>query len=114
MPSRPTLRSVLLTLALMAPGLLAAGPAAADPSGPVVIDTHTSVHPPEAYTLTSSASGTLYGSDRKGGSRIYFRAAPLASGTLDVDLGPDVSRFGTESIVGDKIAIPVVSATGDR
>ena len=117
MPFRPGLRSVVLAVALVlasAPFLLAASPAAADPSGPVVIDTHTSVHPPEIYSMTSSGSGTLYGSDRKGDGHIYFRPAPLASGTVDTDLGTDISLYGNHSIVGNKIAIPVENATRDR
>jgi hypothetical protein len=48
------------------------------PSGPVTIQSGASFRVPQVYGMSSSASGTVYLSDRKGGrrSRLFFRPAP--------------------------------------
>ena len=87
--------------------LAVAEPAAAAPSGPVLINSHTSAFPPEVWAMSSSPAGTVYSSDRTGRYAVFFRPAPMSSGVRDVALGrPDTGRHRVE-IVGDSIAIPL-------
>lgn len=113
MASRPLSFPVVALLAAGAWAPVVGAPSWGAPSGPVVVDVHASVEPPEVFAMSSSASGTLYGSDREGETHLYYRTAPLASGALDTGLGVN-PLWGDWSIVGTKIAIPVSSSTRDR
>jgi hypothetical protein len=77
----------------------------------VTIQSGASFRVPQVYGMSSSASGTVYLSDRKGGrrSRLFFRPAPLSSGAVAEDLGLDVTDLLSDKIpliVGDTITVP--------
>ncbi|HEX8002276.1 MAG TPA: FlgD immunoglobulin-like domain containing protein [Mycobacteriales bacterium] len=92
-----------------AAALLAAGvavPPATAGLGPAVIDDHDSFIAPRAYELSSSASGTVFGTDDGGFGRLFLAAAPMTTGTPLVDLGPRPRTARAATINGARVAIP--------
>lgn len=99
-------RAVAASLAaVLAGGALGATPAYA--AGPFVVDDHDTSVPPKAYDISSSASGTLFGSDALGDhGRNWLTIGSMTTGTAPVDLGPGQWATVDPQIRGARVAIP--------
>jgi hypothetical protein len=76
-------------------------------ASPVAVPARTSFRVAEVWSLSSSPRGTVYVSDRLGAARVYLRAAPLAAGAAEIDLGPAPEGPRSQPlIVADLITIP--------
>lgn len=106
-----------LSRRLLATGVaavLAAGVAAVPPAtaglGPAVIDNHDSFIAPRAFEVSSSAGGTVYGTDDGGFGHLYLAPAPMTTGTTMVDLGARPRTRRAATISNQRVAIPQAGA----
>jgi hypothetical protein len=73
----------------------------------VVLADRMSFRPAAVFGLSSSPSGTVFMSDRTGTIRVYFRPAPFAPSSQEVDLGPwSAPPDAPAVIVAEQVAIP--------